>query len=30
LNTPTQFAEFIKQDSAKWQRVVREAKVKLE
>ena len=30
LNTPAQFAEFIKQDSAKWQRVVREANVKLE
>jgi tripartite-type tricarboxylate transporter receptor subunit TctC len=30
LNTPAQFAEFIKQDSAKWRRVVREANVKLE
>jgi tripartite-type tricarboxylate transporter receptor subunit TctC len=30
LNTPAQFTEFIKQDAAKWRRVVREANVKLE
>jgi len=30
LNTPAQFAEFIRQDSAKWRQVVREANVKLE
>jgi tripartite-type tricarboxylate transporter receptor subunit TctC len=30
LNTPAEFAQFIKQDSAKWRRVVREASVKLE
>ena len=30
LNTPAQFADFIRQDTAKWTRVVREANVKLE
>jgi tripartite-type tricarboxylate transporter receptor subunit TctC len=30
LNTPAEFAAFIKEDSAKWRRVVREASVKLE
>jgi tripartite-type tricarboxylate transporter receptor subunit TctC len=30
LNTPAQFAEFIKQDSAKWRRVAREANIRLE
>jgi tripartite-type tricarboxylate transporter receptor subunit TctC len=30
LSTPAEFAQFIKQDSAKWRRVVREANVKLE
>jgi tripartite-type tricarboxylate transporter receptor subunit TctC len=30
LNTPAEFADFIKKDSAKWSRVVREANVKLE
>ena len=30
LNTPPEFADFIRKDSAKWARVVREAKVKLE
>ena len=30
LNTPSQFADFIRNDSAKWTRVVREANVKLE
>lgn len=30
LNTPAEFADFIRKDSAKWSRVVREAKVKLE
>ena len=30
LNTPSQFADFIRNDSAKWSRVVREANVKLE
>ena len=30
LSTPSEFAEFIRNDSAKWARVVREAKLKLE
>ncbi|MGQ0751228.1 MAG: Bug family tripartite tricarboxylate transporter substrate binding protein [Betaproteobacteria bacterium] len=30
LNTPAQFVDFIKQDTARWKRVVREANVKLE
>ena len=30
LNTPAQFTDFIRNDSAKWTRVVREANVKLE
>jgi len=30
LNTPAEFAAFIRKDSAKWARVVREANVKLE
>ena len=30
LNTPAEFADFIRKDSAKWAKVVREAKVKLE
>ena len=30
LSTPAEFAQFIKQDSAKWRRVMREANVKLE
>lgn len=30
LNTPAEFAQFIKQDGAKWRRVVREANIKLE
>jgi tripartite-type tricarboxylate transporter receptor subunit TctC len=30
LNTPAEFADFIRNDSAKWNRVVREANVRLE
>ncbi len=30
LNTPSEFAEFIRNDSAKWAKVVREANLKLE
>jgi tripartite-type tricarboxylate transporter receptor subunit TctC len=30
LNTPAEFADFIRKDSAKWSKVVREANVKLE
>ena len=30
LSTPSEFAEFIRNDSAKWAKVVREAKLKLE
>ena len=30
LNTPSEFAEFIRNDSVKWARVVREANLKLE
>ena len=30
LNTPSEFAEFIRTDAAKWARVVREAKLKLD
>ena len=30
LNTPAEFADFIRKDSAKWGKVVRDANVKLE
>jgi hypothetical protein len=30
LNTPAQFADFIRKDSAQWSRVVRDGNVKLE
>ncbi|MGZ8203568.1 MAG: tripartite tricarboxylate transporter substrate-binding protein, partial [Burkholderiales bacterium] len=30
LNTPAEFSEFVRTDNAKWAKVVREAKLKLE